>query len=376
MTTKKRDYYEVLGVSRNASGEDIKKAFRKLALEYHPDRNKNHGAGELFKEINEAYQVLSDPDKRARYDRYGHRGLGKDAGFGRDFEGFETFGGFGDIFEAFFGGFGTRTRTSAQNGADLQYSMTITFEEAVFGTQKELEIERSELCSHCRGTRAEPGNSTQRCPNCQGTGQVRRVQHGIFGQFVQVSTCSTCRGEGSVITQLCSQCRGKGREHKRRKLQLDIPAGVEKGTRIRLTGEGEAGVNGGRPGNLYLHLEVKSHSVFIREGYHILSQMPITIAQAALGDQVEVPTLDGDVQLKIPAGIQSDTALRIQGKGVPRPRGGRGDHFVNVVVVTPQSLDAEQRRLFEELHETLGKPESTTLEGKGLFEKIKDAFTG
>ncbi len=373
MTTKRRDYYEILRVPRNASEEEIKKAFRKLALEYHPDRNKNHGAEDQFKEINEAYQVLSDHDKRAQYDRFGHVGLGADRGF----EGFETFAGFGDIFEAFFGGFGSRTQTSARNGADLQYTMTISFEEAIFGTRKEVEIERYETCSRCRGTRAEPGEGIQRCPNCNGVGQVRRAQQGIFGQFVHVSTCSTCRGEGKVINRPCSQCRGSGRERKSRRLQVDIPAGVENDNRIRLTGEGEAGVSGGRPGNLYLHLNVKPHPFFTRRGYDVLCQVPINYAQAALGDVIEVQTVDGKEQLAIPSGVQSGMVLRIKGKGVPLPRGGgRGDQLVNVLVVTPRSLDPEQRRLLEELSKTLGKPEAVPQDGKSWFDKIKDAFAG
>ena len=378
MTTNKRDYYDVLGVSRNASEEEIKRAFRKLALEHHPDRNKKEGAEERFKEINEAYQVLSDPKTRSDYDRYGHMGVGRNGA--RGFEGFENFGGFGDIFDAFFGGFGTRTRThtSAKRGADLHYSVTIDFEEAVFGKEKEFQIRRAEVCSHCRGSRSEPGSSPARCGNCGGTGQVRRAQQSIFGQFVQVATCGTCRGEGKIITQPCSRCTGTGRETRTRRLAVSIPAGIEDGTQIRLTGEGEPGTNGGRPGDLYASVQVKQHKLFQREGYDILYRLPVNVAQAALGGTLQVPTLEGDEELEIPAGTQSGELFRLKDKGVPHLRSSRrGDQLVGIVVQTPKSLNEEQRRLFQELAKVLGDPKyDAHNHDKGWFDKIKDAFGG
>ena len=263
MTTKKRDYYEVLGVSRSASEEEVRKAFRKLALEYHPDRNKSDGAAEKFKEINEAYQVLADPKKRTDYDRFGHAGVQMNGG-AQGFEGFDVFGGFGDIFDAFFGGSSTRTRTSAQRGADLQHQMTISFEEAVFGVEKEIEVRRTEMCSRCRGSRSEPGNEPAVCPNCAGSGQVRRSTQSIFGQFVQVTTCGTCRGEGRIIARPCTTCGARGTETRKRKLAVGIPAGVESGNQIRLTGEGEPGAFGGHAGDLYVGVRVKAHPLFRR----------------------------------------------------------------------------------------------------------------
>ena len=379
MTTKKRDYYEVLGVSRSASEEEIKKTFRKLALEHHPDRNKSKGAEAKFKEINEAYQVLSDPEKRAQYNRFGHVGVGRDGGHGRGFEGFDTFGGFGDIFDAFFGGFtgSTRTRTSARAGNDLQYSMTISFEEAVFGTEMELEIQRAEVCSRCRGSRSEPDSQPSRCPNCQGTGRVRRAHQSIFGQFTQVSTCSTCRGEGKIITQPCSQCHGVGRESKNRKLAINIPAGVEDGSQIRLSSEGEPGINGGPPGNIYISLRVKSHPLFRRDGRDIFYELSVNFAQAALGDIIKVPTLEGVEELKIPAGVQSGMVLYLKGKGVPHLNSRRrGDQLIRVVVVTPQTLDSEQKRLLQDLAKTLNESDKDPNDDKNWFNKIKDATIG
>ena len=256
MTTKKRDYYEVLGVPRDASEEAIKRAFRRLALEFHPDRNKGDGASEKFKEINEAYQVLTDTKKRTTYDRFGHAGLGQNGAQG--FEGFENFGGFGDIFDTFFGGAGTRSRTAAARGADLQHSMTITFEEAAFGVERQFDLRRTEICGRCKGTRSDPGTEPALCSECRGTGHIRRGHQSIFGQFMQVTTCSRCRGEGRVITKPCSTCRGTGRVVRDRKLAVSIPAGIETGTQIRLSGEGEPGANRGRSGDLYVSIRVKS----------------------------------------------------------------------------------------------------------------------
>ncbi|MFH1486309.1 MAG: molecular chaperone DnaJ [Chloroflexota bacterium] len=368
----KRDYYEILGVARDAGEEDIRKAFHRLAFEYHPDRNDSHDAEERFKEINEAYEVLCDSQKRASYDRYGHAGI---EGFsGRGFQGFD-FGGFGDIFDAFFGGT-TTTREAPRRGADLRCSLSITFEEAVFGTEKELEVLRTEVCSACQGMRCEPGSQPVQCPHCNGTGRVRRVQQSIFGQFVNVATCGKCGGEGKVVTQPCLQCRGTGRERRNRTILIKVPPGVDDGSQIRLSGEGEAGARGGPPGSIYISISVQEHKIFHRDGNDITLDLPISFAQAALGDDVEVPTVDDNASLKIPPGTQTDRLFVIKGKGVPHLRGGgRGDQLVRIRVVTPHTLDVRQKRLFQELARTLPKPPLSSQE-KGFFDKLKDALGG
>jgi len=347
----KRDYYEVLGIDRNASDEEIKKAFRKLAFKYHPDHNHGDGAEDKFKEVNEAYQVLSDPDKRAAYDRFGHGGT--EGIFGQGFEGF-NFGGFGDIFEAFFGETASATRQGPQRGADLQYRITITFEEAAFGCEKELKISRIEHCSTCQGTRCKPGSQPSRCPNCNGSGQVRRVHQSLFGRFTSNTTCPQCQGEGSIIDEPCSKCRGTGREKCQRNIMVTIPAGVDNGNRIRIIGEGNAGIRGGSSGNLYVTLSVLPHKLFTREGDDILYELPINFAQAALGAEVKVPTLDGEAKLKIPTGCQTGRLLKLKNKGIPHlHRRGRGDQLITLSVVTPEKLTKKQRLLFEELANTL-----------------------
>jgi molecular chaperone DnaJ len=349
----KRDYYEVLGVPRNAPPEDIRKAFRKLAFQYHPDRNKDDGASEKFKEVNEAYEVLSDADKRAAYDRFGHSGP---EGFfgGRGFEGFD-FGGFGDIFEAFFGGTATSARQAPRRGNDLRYSISVTFEEAALGCEKEIEISRTELCSTCRGTRARPGTQPTRCTACDGTGQVRRVQRSLFGQFINTSVCGQCHGEGKIVTDRCPDCRGSGFQKRKRSIMVKVPAGIDDGNGIRLTGEGDAGLRGASPGNLYVVVSVKKHRFFTREGDNVVYELPVNFAQAALGAEVAVPTLYGESRLKIPAGSQTGRVFKLKDKGVPHLRGmGRGDQLVVLCVVTPESLSKEQRRLFEELSRSLG----------------------
>ena len=378
MTTKKRDYYEVLGVSREASEEELKRAFRKLALEYHPDRNKDEGASEKFKEINEAYQVLVDPSKRQSYDRFGHSGLGQNGA--RGFDGFENFGGFGDIFDAFFGGQTTRSRTSARQGADLQYSMTVDFDEAAFGVEKEVELKRTEVCSHCKGARSEPGTSESACSNCGGSGEIRRDHQSIFGQFMQVSPCSRCRGEGKVITSPCSRCRGVGRESRTRKMVVSIPAGIESGTQLRLSGEGEAGSNGGPSGDLYVCIRAKAHPFFIREGTDVIFKLTINMAQAALGATLKVPTLEGEADVVVPEGTQTGDIIRLQGEGIPHlgDQKRRGDQVIAVKVSTPKSLTEEQRHLLLELSRSLGDngagPDDD--DDKGWFDKIKDSLGG
>ena len=371
----KRDYYEVLGVSSNASDEEIKKAFRRMALEYHPDRNKKSDAEKRFKEINEAYQILSSQDKRTAYDRFGHAGVSTD-GTSRGFEGFDTFGGFGDIFDAFFGGSGRRARTEPRRGRDLEVSLSLSFEEAVLGTQREVKVSRTERCERCKGSRGEPGASIDRCATCGGSGQVRRSQQSLFGQFVQVASCPTCAGEGQVISQPCTQCRGSGHQRHTRKLTVPIPAGVSDASQMRLSGEGEAGSVGGPPGDLYVALHVKEHPLFQRDGYDLLLDLPINFAQAALGDTIEVPTIQGKTPLKIPAGVQSGTALRIKGEGVAHlQRRGRGDLLVRVRVVTPRTLDPEEQRIFEDLAKRLDNADGTT-EDKGWFDRVKETFGG
>ncbi len=350
----KRDYYEVLGVCRDATDEEIRSAFRRLAFKYHPDHNHDDGAGEKFKEINEAYEVLSDANKRAAYNRYGH---GSTEGvFGRGFDGFDfDLGGFGDIFNAFFGGAGTATRHAPQPGADLNCQVTISFEEAAFGCQKEVTITRTEVCASCYGSGSRAGSQPSRCPNCGGSGQVRRVQQSLFGRFINATICNECRGEGRVIGDLCPECRGTGQQKQRRSITIEIPAGVDDGSEVYVSGEGDAGTRGGSPGDLRVALSVLKHEFFIRDGDDIVLELPINFAQAALGAEVEVPTLDGKGKLKIPPGSQTDKTFRLKGKGIPHLHSkGRGDQLVRLFVSTPDSLTKEQRQLFEELAKTLG----------------------
>ena len=371
MPATKRDYYEVLGVQRTANEEDIRKAFRKLAFQYHPDRNKEPEAEAKFKEINEAYEVLSDAEKRPHYDQFGHAGLG--AGAGRGFDGFSGAGGFGDIFDAFFGG-GMRSRTAARQGADLHYRLSLTFQEAVFGASKEFDVLRTEVCSRCNGKRAEPGTSAERCVTCNGSGQVRRAAQSVFGQFVNVSTCPRCHGEGVTVSNPCKQCSGVGYERKKRRISVNIPAGVDETSQVRLTGEGEPGIHGGPPGSLYLSLDIAPHEFLVRDGIDLHYELPINMAQAALGAEVKVPTLEGDATLKVPAGAQSGKTFRLKGKGVARLQAsGRGDQVVTVRVIMPQKLTSEQKRLLEELSKTLEDPTAPS-NGKGIFNKLKDAL--
>jgi len=349
----KRDYYEVLGLPRNASGEEIKRAFRKLAFQYHPDHNRDPEAEDKFKEINEAYQVLSDPEKRRSYDRYGR--VVTEEGF-PDF----GFGGLGDIFESFFGGFGgtpfgrATAQRAPQKGDSLRVHLVLSFEEAVLGCSREIEIKRVENCPTCHGTGSRLGTSPQTCPDCRGMGQVRKVQQSIFGRFSHVTTCSRCGGSGIVIPNPCPQCQGKGRIKVKRKLTVDIPAGVDSGHQFPLVGEGDIGLYGGAPGDLYINISVKPHNLFLRDGVDILYRLPINFAQAALGDEVEVPSLNGNISLKIPPGTQNGKVFRLKGRGVPYLNNGRkGDLLVEIQVITPQHLDGKQKRLFDELAKIL-----------------------
>ena len=369
-----RDYYEILGLPRTASAEEIKAAFRKLARQYHPDVSKEENAEEKFKEINEAYGVLSDDQKRARYDQYGRAGLG-DMGGMPDFATMD----FGDIFEELFssfgfGGGGSRSRRP-RRGRDLQHQVTLTFEEAIFGVEKEIEITRNEICGTCRGSCAEPGSNPQRCSTCGGRGEVRQVRQTILGSMMQSSPCPTCGGRGEVISNPCHTCRGSGQEHKTVKKVVPIPAGVDDGTQIRLGGEGEPGANGGPIGNLYIIISVRTHQFFKRRENDILLNLDINIAQAALGAQLDIPTVDGEHSLNIPAGTQPGKVFTLKGKGVPYLRkNGRGSQHVVINVNIPEKLTKEQRELFEKLAETLGtipKPQE-----KGFLDWLSDALGG
>ncbi|NQT73468.1 MAG: molecular chaperone DnaJ [Chloroflexi bacterium] len=370
---EKRDYFEILGVHRQATDEELKKAYRKLAFQYHPDRNKDNGAEDKFKEVNEAYEVLSDAQKRANYEQFGHTGV--DGGFGRGFEGF-NFGGFGDIFDAFFGGTTSRRRSTAERGADIRMGLEITFEEAVFGCERELEIERVEPCSICHGVGSKPGSNPVKCPNCGGVGEVRRTQQGLFGHFTNITTCEQCHGRGTVITDPCEQCEGIGREKRLRKVAVKIPAGVDDGNTVRLSGEGHSGVGGGPPGNLFATLSVSDHAFLRRDGADVIYDLPLNFAQAALGGQIDVPTLDGDFNLKIPAGVQHGRIFRIKGAGaIHLHKSTRGDQIIVIYVVTPNQLDKDQKRMFKKLAETL-EPAILPKEDKGFLGRMKDSFSG
>ena len=371
-----RDYYEVLGINRNASEDEIKGAFRKLARQFHPDVNKEPDAEEKFKEINEAYGVLSDQEKRARYDRFGKEGLGNMGGGFHDYT-----ADFGDIFEELFGQFGfgmggrRAGRKSPRRGRDFQMEVKLTFEEAVFGVEKEIEFSRDETCSTCSGSGAEPGTTPTKCATCQGQGEVRQVRQTFLGSMVQTAVCPQCNGRGEIINSPCHTCHGSGLEHKKIKKKVSIPAGVDQGTQIRLAGEGGPGVYGGPNGSLFLVLNVQPHKYFKRRENDILLNLDINIAQAALGADIKVPTLDGDDNLKIPAGTQPGKIFHMRGKGVPHlRRSGRGDQLVIVNVEVPTKLNKEQRELMEKLAETLGttvKPKE-----KGFIDWLNDAFGG
>jgi molecular chaperone DnaJ len=369
----KRDYYEVLGVSKTASEQEIKSAYRRLAVKYHPDKNPNDAAAEeKFKEAAEAYSVLQDSEQRRRYDRFGHAGVSAGAGTGS--WGAPGFGGIEDIlgdlfgFGDVFGGSRSGSRRSAaQRGADLRYDLEITLEEAANGMTAQLRIPRLEGCELCKGSGAAPGTQPESCQTCGGTGQVRYQQ----GFFSVARTCSACRGAGQVIKTPCKECKGAGRVQKEKQMEVKIPAGVETGSRLRVQGEGEAGTQGGPAGDLYVVIHVAEHEEFERQGSNLYEAVPITFAQAALGADIMVKTLEGEEKLKIPLGTQTGTVFRLKGKGMPQLGGrGKGDLFVSVSVVTPTSLTREQRRLLEQLAEV----ENTELDSKGLVDKVRDIF--
>lgn len=376
----KRDYYEVLGVSKDASEQDIKKAYRKMAMKYHPDRNPdNKEAEEKFKEVNEAYEVLSSPDKRKRYDQFGHAGMNGNGGGG--FEGFGGFSGgggfediFGDIFDMFGGGFSSsRRRSGPQKGADLQYETTITFEEAAFGVEKEVEFYRNDSCHTCSGTGAKPGTTTNTCKKCNGTGEVKFAQRTPLGQIVNVRPCDECNGDGKIIETPCSTCNGKGKVRKLRKLKVKIPAGVDTGSVISIRGEGEPGIKGGPTGDFYVVINVLPHKIFKRDGYDVICEMPITFVQATLGDELEVPTLEGKVKYKIAEGTQSGTIFRLKSKGIVHPKGyGKGDQYVKVIIEVPTKLSEKQKEILRTFASESG--EEVHEQRKSFFNKVKDVF--
>lgn len=372
----KRDYYEVLGVSNSASKDEIKKAYRKLSKKFHPDINKEPGADEKFKEVKEAYEVLSDDQKRAHYDQFGHVDPNQGFGGGGDFGG--GFGGFEDIFNSFFGGGGGRRRdpNAPRQGADLQYTMTLKFEEAVFGKETDIEIPREEECDTCDGTGAKPGTKVDTCKHCHGSGQISVEQNTPFGRIVNRRVCHYCNGTGKEIKERCATCSGSGKVTRRNKIHVKIPAGVDDGQQLRVAGKGEAGVNGGPAGDLYIVFHIRSHEFFERDGDDIYCEMPITFVQASLGDEVEVPTLHGKVKLKVPAGTQTGTKFRLKGKGVPNVRGyGTGDQHVLIRIVTPTKLSEKQKQLLREFAEVSGQSPLGEQE-ESFFSKVKRAFKG
>lgn len=389
---EKRDYYDVLGVAKTATADELKKAYRKMARKYHPDLNKdNPEAAEKFKECNEAYSVLSDDQKRAAYDQYGHAAFQNGGGgaggnpFGGGFGGFQGgFGGFGgggegmdDIFNMFFGGQGGGRGRAQKNGprpgADLRLDLELTFEEAAFGVEKNVRLNREETCERCNGSGAEPGTKAETCPDCHGTGEVRVTQSTMFGQMVNVQPCRKCHGTGKIITHPCKDCGGTGHMKKRSTITVKIPAGVDNGSRLRVAGKGEAGTNGGPTGDLYVYLYVKPHKFFGRDGTTVTCEVPISIVQATLGAEIKVPTLYGEVIMKVPEGTQPSKILRLKGKGIASLRdGNKGDQLVRLKVVIPTRLDEKQKDALRKF-EIIGG-DNINPEEKGFFDKVKNMF--
>lgn len=378
----KRDYYEVLGVSKGASDDEIRKAHRKLAKKYHPDLNRdNPEAAEKFKELNEAYEVLSDKDKRAKYDQFGFAGVDPNYGAGQGgFGGGFDMGDLGDIFGSFFGGgFGggsTRSRrNSPQRGETLQQRIMLSFEEAAFGCEKEITINRTETCEECGGSGAEPGTSPETCSNCRGSGVVTQTQRTPLGMFQTQGACPNCRGTGKIIRKPCKKCGGAGRVRKSKTLKVNIPAGIDDGQSIQLRGQGGAGVNGGPAGDVIVTISIRPHPIFTREGQDVVCEIPISFAQAALGDTLQVPTIDGKVSYDIPEGTQTGTVFRLKGKGIQNVNGrGRGDQYVRVNIEVPRNLTHRQKELLREFENSTTDENQT--QRKGFWDKVRDAFKG
>lgn len=380
----KRDYYEVLGVSREAADADIKRAYRKLSKQYHPDINKESGADEKFKEITEAYEVLSDSQKRAAYDQYGHAATDPNFGAGGGYGGYGGFGGgfsgfdFDDILGSFFGGAaggGARRANAAQKGNDLQYRVNLEFEEAIFGTEKTISYKRNQECHTCHGTGAKEGTSPVTCSKCHGSGAVQVERQTPFGRVMTQTVCDVCKGTGKEIKEKCTTCHGSGTENQEHSVKITVPAGVEDDQQMRVTGQGEAGRNGGPYGDLYVVFRVKPSDKFTRQGTEIFYTLPLTFAQVALGDEVKVPTVHGNVKLKIPAGTQTDTVFRLKGKGAPSLRGAiNGDQHVTVKVVTPTKLTEKEKQLFKDLASVSGH--DVKGHDGGFFDRVKDIFDG
>jgi len=374
----KRDYYEILGIDKKASTDDIKSSYRKLAMQYHPDKNKSPDAEERFKEISEAYAILSDQNKRQQYDQFGHAGIDmrysqEDIFRGVDFEDIlRGFGGGGrgrggTIFDIFFGGEGRQE--GPRRGSDLLYELPINLEDAAFGKAVELEVPRSETCDVCKGSGAKPGTSPKTCTTCHGSGQVNRTQNTPFGRFMTTSTCGTCRGSGQIIDSPCTTCHGSGIVQRRRKIEVTIPAGVDTGSRLRVSGEGEAGAKGGPQGDLYVEINVRPHNIFTRDENNLIMETPISFTQAALGDEIIVSTLDGKAKMKVPPGTQTGHVFRLKGKGIPGLHmSGKGDQLVKVKVEVPTKLTDRQKELLRELAEIGGEKARS----KSIFEKVKE----
>lgn len=382
----KRDYYDILGIRRDASGEEVKKAFRRKARQYHPDVSQEPNAEQQFKEANEAYDVLSDPQKRAAYDRFGHAAVN-----GAGYTGGDPFAGFtdiSDIFDEFFGGGFRQSRTgrrAPRRGQDLQYRLTVNFEEAIFGAEKEIEFEKTTTCAACNGSGAEPGTTPMRCSTCQGTGEVRNVRQTFLGQMVNITPCPACNGTGEVVTSPCRQCKGQGQIRQSHKLTVSIPAGVDHGTQIRISGEGEPGTRGGPPGNLYIVLSVRPHKYFRRRDHDLFLKVQINVAQAALGHALTIPILtamgESTAEITIAPGTQSGQVITLKSKGVPRLRRdgthtGYGDLQVMVEVEIPTRLNRDQKFLFEQLGATLGEAIIPPANEKGFFERVLDWLGG